>query len=261
MSPYASTYYRVVPAANLSKKFDGPVSMVKVLAGAFPGARIHWTAPTSQSYTGQESELLVNGECYIAPGGKAERFWITAPAAIPTAAGELFLRAFDCSSPVVVLNATADRGGEAHMVGRGNDPLIEVAEGAIALYTDARVDGSGLEETAYEIPLSRGYIGGSLSAAGAAAQELHVWLEARVNPTSNTYWAELARWELTALDKNSRYGCCFEVGGTATFRTTATYIRNGPTILTWPAFGMRLRVQAITGDFTDVEWNLHERSL
>jgi len=261
LSSLASNYYRISPTINLVKEFAGSVSAVKVISGAYPGARIHWSAPTDQEFVGEDSELLVNGECYLAPNGHAERFWITWGTTTPINRADIFLRAYNCASPVIVLNSNPNKGGEAHLVKNAALSLVEVVTGEITLYTDQRGDDTGLDDEDFTIPLCRGYIGGYLTLAGAAAQAVTVTAWARVDPLLNTYWSEIARWELTAQDRTgTRYSCSLEEGGTSTYRTTATYVRNGPLLLPWPAFGLKLTIQAITGDFTDLKWSLYERT-
>lgn len=252
--------YKIVPTAGMVKEFNGSVSMVKCISGTYPGARIHWEAPTAQNYVGQNSELLVNGACYVAPNGKSDRFWITSPNPTPTAPQDIELQCYNCVTPVVVLNPSPRAGFQTHLVYSAHSALLEVATGEVELYKDARPVGSEMDLTTSNVALGRAYIGGAISAAGAGGQDLVATLWQRVKPTSETWWAELARFRMNAVDRAGRYSCCFEVGGMSMFSASAGSFGSGPVLLPWPAHGLKLTIQSDLGSFTDLEYSLYERT-
>lgn len=251
--------YRIVPTGGMVKEFNGSVSLVKVISGTYPGARIHWEAPTAQNYTGQASELLVNGSTYIAPNGKADRFWITSPNPAPTAPQDLELQAYNCVNPVVVLNPAPRGGFFVHLVNQQNDALLEVAEGEVTYYVDARPVGSELDSTTANVALGRAFIGGAITGASIGGTELRVILWQRVKATSETYWAELARFPINVADSAGRFSAVFENGGMVRFNASMASWGAGPVLLPWPANGLKVTVQAIGGDFSTIEFNLYER--
>ena len=255
-------HYRLAPTAGGVKEFKGKVACVTVRNGALTGARIHWSAPSMQSFVGYDSEQLVDGETYLAPGDEpAEGFWITFPSTTALAPADLELTALDCVTPVVVLNARNRGSAKIHVVQQGTDALIEVADGLITAYRDEIPSAVGFESTQNTAYASRGFIGGSFVGTGPAAQNLQIVAWQRVKPDSNDYWAELARWELGVRDAGAtKYSCVFEVGAQSTWRSTATYIRDGYRLIPWPAYGLMLTFQSTVGDFTDCAWSLYERS-
>jgi len=260
MSSLAKSHYQITPAASLVKEYKGSMSVLKCVSGAYPGLRVHWEEPTAQPYTGENSEQLVNGEAFIAPGGHVDSFWITSGAYKPTVAADVVFWTLDCASPVVVLNSNPQPGAAAHVLKSENLGLVEVATGLLTPYTDAQPSGTGLDGTTMSVPISRRYVGGALRATSAAGGTLNVALWARVRPNADE-WAEFARWDLTQQDLSATYySCMFEVGGRSNFSATGTNIRNGPLLLPWPPFGLKLTVQCTVGSFADVTYALYERT-
>lgn len=251
--------HNIVPPASLVAEVRSGGSVVVCRSGAIAGARVHFTAPTGQGFTGEHSEPLVNGQAYLAPVDRFDRFWVTWASPLPTSPESLELLVIDCAQPVVVLNTTKAGGFRSHAVGGATIAEIQ-GPAATTLYTDA-APGQGLFlDSTLSVSVPRGFIGGGI----VADEAIKVTIFARLAPSTSTFWCQLAQWECDQADELGKFSASFEFGGQTKFRTTSTFIRSGATLLPWPAFGLRLDVIPLTGGppvvANNVRWALYERT-
>lgn len=248
--------YSIVPPASFKNEVRVSGTVVVCKGGAVAGARIHFADPSAQGFAGEASEFLVNGEAYLAPQDGFERFWITWADPLPTSRENLELVVIDCAQPVVVLNAARKPGFRCHPV--GGAIVVEILANT-TLYQDVAPGNAVFGNSQLYAYVERGAIGGGVRADQAYTATFYE----RLDPSSSIYWGELMRFEVGVADALGKFSCSFEHGGRTAFQIAGSGIRNGPILMPWPAFGLRLDIVPTTGvplSIGDVRWTLYERA-